>query len=108
MVPKNLTQEQKDNRKNICSDIMKRITEQLEALENVITCDESWILQYDPETKRQSTHWKTPTSPRMKKSRVSKSSVKAMMTVSFDIRGVFIIAWISEGQTLIKSTTWRS
>jgi hypothetical protein len=45
MVPKNLTQEQKRNRKNICSDIMERITE----------------------TKRQSMHWKTPTSPRMKK-----------------------------------------
>jgi hypothetical protein len=32
MIPKNLTQEQKDNRKNICSDIMERITEQLDGL----------------------------------------------------------------------------
>jgi hypothetical protein len=37
MVPKNLTQEQKDNRKNICSDVMEQITEQLDVLENVIT-----------------------------------------------------------------------
>jgi hypothetical protein len=42
MVPKNLTQEQKDNRKNNCSDIMERIIEQLDVLENVITCDEMW------------------------------------------------------------------
>jgi hypothetical protein len=32
MVPKNLTQVHKDNRKNIYSDIMERITEQLEVL----------------------------------------------------------------------------
>jgi hypothetical protein len=65
MVPKNLTQEHKDNRENICSDIMERITEQPDLLENITTCDELWIFQYDPETKRQSMHWKTSTSPRM-------------------------------------------
>jgi hypothetical protein len=54
MVPKNLTQEHKDNQKNICSDIMERITEQPDVLENIFTCDETWIFQYDPETKRQS------------------------------------------------------
>jgi hypothetical protein len=42
MVPKNPTQEQNDNRQNICSDIMEQITE-LDVLENVITCDETWI-----------------------------------------------------------------
>jgi hypothetical protein len=61
MVLKNLTQEHKGNQKNICSDIMEHITEQLDALENVITCDETWIFQYDLEMNRQSTHWKTPT-----------------------------------------------
>jgi hypothetical protein len=75
MVPKNLTQEQKDNRENICSDIMERITEQPDVLENITTCDETWIFQYDPEMKRQSMHWKTPTSPRMEKARTSKSKV---------------------------------
>jgi hypothetical protein len=29
-------------------------------LDKVITCDETWIFTYDPETKRQSMHWKTP------------------------------------------------
>jgi hypothetical protein len=36
MVPKYLTQEQKDNRKNICSDFMEWITEQPDLLENII------------------------------------------------------------------------
>jgi hypothetical protein len=56
MIPKKLTQEQQDNQKNICSDIMERITEQLDVLENVFTYDETWIFQYDPETVRQSMH----------------------------------------------------
>jgi hypothetical protein len=97
MVPKNVTQEQKGNRKNICSDIMERITEQLDMLENVIICDVTRIFQYDPETKRQSMHWKTPTSPRMKKARMSNLKVKAMI-VFFDIRGVIVIEWVPKGQ----------
>lgn len=36
-------------------------------MENIITCDETWIFQYDVETKRQSMHWKTSVSQRMKK-----------------------------------------
>jgi hypothetical protein len=35
MVLKNLTQGQKDNRKNTCSDIVERIAEQPDVLENV-------------------------------------------------------------------------
>jgi hypothetical protein len=98
MVPKELTQEQKDNRKNICSDIMERVTEQLDVLENVITCDETWIFQYNPEMKRQSMPWKTPTSPRMKKSRMSKLKVKVMMIVFFNITDIIMIEWVPDGQ----------
>jgi hypothetical protein len=60
--PENLTKEQKYNWKNICSDIIELITKQPDVLGNVVTCDEMWIFQYDPET-RQSTHWNTPTLP---------------------------------------------
>ena len=57
-------------------------------------------LQYDPETKRQSMHWKSPQSPRKKKARMSKSKFKAIMIVFFDIRGVIYIDWVPEGQTV--------
>lgn len=60
MVSKNLTWEQKDNRKNICSDIMLLLAEKLDLLINVIRCD-------DPETKCHSIYWKIDTSQRMKK-----------------------------------------
>ena len=53
----------------------------------ILMCEETWIFQYDPETKRQSMHWKSPQSPRKKKARMSKSKFKAVMIVFFDIRG---------------------
>jgi hypothetical protein len=79
---------------------MKRITEQPDVLKNVITRNETWIFQYDPEMKGQSTQWKTPTLPIMKKARMSEHKVKAMMIVLFDIRGVIMIEWVPEGQTV--------
>jgi predicted nucleotidyltransferase len=100
MVPKNLNQEQKDNCKNICSDITERITEQPDVLEKVITCNETWIFQYDPAIKTQSMHWKTLTSLRMKKARMSKSKVKAMIIVFFNIRGIIMVEWVPVGQTV--------
>ena len=100
MVPKNLTCEQKMNRKDICSDIMERFTDDPELVSKIITCDETWIFQYDPETKRQSMHWKTPTSPRVKKARMSKSKLKVMLIVFFDINGIIMIEWVPQGQTV--------
>ena len=100
MVPKNLTCEQKMNRKDICSDIMERFTDDPELISKIITSDETWIFLYDPETKRQSMHWKTPTSPRVKKARMSKSKLKVMLIVFFDINGIIMIEWVPQGQTV--------
>nr|CAH7745967.1 unnamed protein product [Callosobruchus chinensis] len=100
MVPKNLTPEQKENRKNICIDIMQQLEADPGLLEKVVTCDETWIFQYDPETKRQSMHWKTQSSPRMKKARMSKSKLNAMLIIFFDVRGVIMVEWVPQGQTV--------
>lgn len=58
MVPRILTPEQKENHKNICSDILERIQEQQDFLKNVITCDKTCIFHYSLETKWQLKHWK--------------------------------------------------
>jgi len=50
MVPKELTEEQKQRRVTICQDHMER---QEDILGHVTTDDETWVYQYDPETKRQ-------------------------------------------------------
>ncbi|XP_050538772.1 protein GVQW3-like [Daktulosphaira vitifoliae] len=91
MIPKNLTIDRKFNRKKICSDTLKIIKDDPSFINNIITCNETWSFTYDPETKRQFMHWKTPTSPRMKKTRMSKSKFKAMLIVFFDIEGIIFV-----------------
>ena len=54
MVPKNLTTEQKANRRDVWLDLVDRLQREPEFFSIVITGDELWILEYDPETKRQS------------------------------------------------------
>ena len=66
-VPKNLTIEQ-DNRTDVSLHLLERIQSDRNFLKNVITSDEIWIFEYDPETKRQSKEWHTSASPRPKKS----------------------------------------
>jgi len=62
MVPRLLTPEQKEIRMNICADILQNTENDPNFLENVITCNESWFFQYDPENKHQSMHWKAKES----------------------------------------------
>uniref|UniRef100_U3I6B1 Mos1 transposase HTH domain-containing protein n=1 Tax=Anas platyrhynchos platyrhynchos TaxID=8840 RepID=U3I6B1_ANAPP len=62
-----LSEEQKANRKEICQDLLHHVNEEPDFLDNVVTCDETWVFEYNPESKRQSTEWHTLTSPRPKK-----------------------------------------
>ena len=48
-------------------------------LDALVTCDESRIYCYDPETKRQCSQWKHAGSSRPKKARQSKSTNKLLM-----------------------------
>jgi len=97
MFPKELTEEQKQRRVIICQDLLER---QDDILGRVITDDETWVYQYDPETKRQSAQWKTANSPRPKKFRQSKSRVKTMLLTCFDIRGLVHYEFVPTGQTV--------
>jgi len=69
-------------------------------LGRVITGDETWVYQHDPETKRQSAQWKTANSPRPKMFRQSKSRVKIMLLTFFDIRGIVHYEFVPTGQTV--------
>jgi len=60
MVPNELTKEQTQRRVTICQDLLER---QDDILGRVITGDETWVYQYDPEMKRQSAQWKIANSP---------------------------------------------
>uniref|UniRef100_A0A8C4Q6F5 Uncharacterized protein n=1 Tax=Eptatretus burgeri TaxID=7764 RepID=A0A8C4Q6F5_EPTBU len=52
MVPKLLSEDQKQ-RVTVCQDIIERLEDDPDLLRRVITSDESWIFEYDPETKQQ-------------------------------------------------------
>ena len=59
IVPKLLSDDQKEWRVLVCKDILDCLETEPDLLDNVITGDESWIFEYDPETKRQSLQWKS-------------------------------------------------
>jgi len=81
LVPKNLPDEQKDNSVLVSRELLDRMTSEPEFLQRVITGDETWVFEYDPTTKRQSSDWHTSQSPRPKKVRMSKSRVKSMLII---------------------------
>ena len=75
-VPRVLREDQKERR---CHDSRGMVNSDPAVLDALVTCNESWINCYDPETKRQSSQWKHPGSPRPKKARQSKSTHKLLM-----------------------------
>ena len=69
---------------------------------HVIKSDESWIFEYDSETKRQSSEWHTSNSPRPKKARMSKSKIRSMLICFFDSEGVVHKEFVPQWQTVNK------
>jgi hypothetical protein len=67
MVPKNLNEDQKLNREEMCQNVLEKTEEDPDFLNSVVTCDETWLFQYDPESERQSIQWETTHSPRPKR-----------------------------------------
>ena len=84
-----------------CQDIIERLQTEPDLLRRVITGDETWIFEYDPETKCQSCQWKSQTSPRPNlKARPSKSKVKVMLITFFDVRRIVHSEFLPQGQTI--------
>ena len=90
LVPRILTADQKQQCVNVCTELRQLASDDETFLSRVITGDESWVYGYDPETKRQSSQWKSPTSPRPKKARQVKINLKSMIITFFDIKGLCI------------------
>ena len=78
-VPRVLREDQKERRCHDSREMVMLINSDPAVLDALVTCDDSWIYCYDPETKRQSSQWKHAGSPRPKKARQSKSTHKLLM-----------------------------
>ena len=58
LVPRVLREDQKKRRCHDRREMVERINSDPAVLDTLVTCNESWIYCYDPETKRQSSQWK--------------------------------------------------
>lgn len=90
-VPRLLLPEQMRERVKRCHEYNKRYVEEGNYfLNRIITCDETWVHFYEPESKQQSSIWKHPSSPSPIKARVSKSAGKVMCITFCDTTGIIL------------------
>ena len=80
IVPKNLTTEQKTDRRDVCLDLLDRLEREPEFFSRVIIGDES--------------------SPRPKKAGMSNSKIKSMLICFFDSQGIVHKEFVPPGQTV--------
>jgi len=92
--------EQKANWLDISQDLLGRLEIEPDFLDKVIAGDETWVFDYDPETKWQSVEWHTKSSPHPKKACMSRSRVKTMIIVFFDSYGIVHKEFVPPGQTV--------
>ena len=66
-VPHDLSEEQKCRRVEIAQPLLHRFREGDEFLQKLVATDETWIRDFEPELKSQSSEWRGRGSPRPKK-----------------------------------------
>ena len=96
-----LTDEQRERRVHAAQTFLDRYHRQgHNFLERIVTVDETWVHYYDPETKRQSSVWKTPGMKTPVKAKSCKTIGKRMCVVFLDIRGIILVHMVPQGQTI--------
>ena len=69
-VPRLFTPNQKEQRDDSCTELIKLESKDTRFLDRIVTMDETWIHHFDPDIKSSSMQWKMPSSPTPKKARV--------------------------------------
>jgi hypothetical protein len=94
-----LSDNQKAHCISVCRELKQQARDNPNFISNIITSDETWVYGYDPETKQQSSQWKSPNSPWPKKAHKVCSNVKSML-IFFDIQGIVHKEFVLPGQTI--------
>ncbi|GBP76226.1 Pre-mRNA cleavage complex 2 protein Pcf11 [Eumeta japonica] len=68
--------------------------------DRIVTVDETWVRQYDPESKQKSLQWTKKGERPPKKFKVQKSASKLMATIFWDSEGVLLIDYLPKGTTM--------
>jgi len=104
-VPKELIEERKRKRLDVCSRHLARYREEGDNfLQHIVTGDETLIHHYEPESKRQSMQWKHPSSPTAKKFKTQPSAGKLMLTAFWDSQGPILETYQERGTTVTRAT----
>ena len=101
-VPRVLREYQKERCCHDGREMVELINSDPAVLDALLTCGESWIYYYDPETKRQSSQGKHAGSSRPKKATQSKSTHKLLRIPFRDRTGMIYMHWVPTGQTVNK------
>jgi hypothetical protein len=102
---KELTDEHKHMRLDICSHHLVRYLEEGDNfLQRIITGDETRVHHYQPETKRKIMQWKQPSSPAAKEFKTQPSASKLMFTIFWDSQRPILETYPERGATVISAT----
>ncbi|UYV79034.1 EPM2AIP1 [Cordylochernes scorpioides] len=101
-IPRFLINEQKLCRLATCENMLEMTRTDPEWKDKIITGDETWVYDYDPETKRQYAEWRGQGEPGPKKSRILKSRNKVLLVAFLDNKGIVHHEYLPAGQTVIK------
>ena len=99
-VPHDLSEEQKCRLSETAQHSLHRFREEgNEFLQKVVAIDETWIRDFEPELKSQSSEWRGKGSPRTKKFKRAQSNVKQMI-FAYDCKGVIMTDRVPSGTTV--------
>lgn len=88
-VPRLLSMEQKQQQQ-----------QQRDFLRRYVTMYETWLHHYTPESKRQSSEWRTAGESRPKRPKTQQSAGKVMASVFWDTHGVIFIDYLEKGKSI--------
>ncbi len=97
-IPKILNEQQKRTRVTISQQNLDRICQDATILDRIITTDESWVFQFDPNTKQANMQWLWKGQTRHTKALKSRSQQKCMLCLFFDVRGVVFMEFLDRDE----------
>ncbi|KFD49305.1 hypothetical protein M513_09857 [Trichuris suis] len=103
-VPKALREEQLIRRVNLSQELLTKIeATETGFFDRIVTGDETWIYQYDPESKIQSKHWLPRGSAGPVKFKAERSARKVMLTIFWDSDEVILTDFLEGERTVTAS-----
>lgn len=83
-----------------CKHLLRQEANEAFFFRRIVTMDETWIYQFDPEPKSVSMQWKRPSLPPPKKAKVTQSSGKVMLSCFLDCDGIIMTDYMEKGKTI--------